>query len=515
MLKITQIPVKIGDTLTKVHIAKKLHAKVEDIQDYEIDRESFDARGEDPHFTYTVYAHVKNEVKYAKRKDVTIEEKEVYTLPKHIQCEERPIVVGFGPAGMYAALILAECGARPIVLERGCAVEERTKQIETFFAEGKLDPESNVQFGEGGAGTFSDGKLTTRVKNVRIRKVLEEFVEAGASPSIIYEHRAHLGTDKLRSIVRHIREKVIALGGEVHFSTRVDRLLLEGDTVIGVHTNQGDMYSHYVILATGHSAVDTYQTLLSQGVCIEQKDFAAGVRVEHPQSLIDHSTYGKHAGHPALGAASYQLTAKTSLHRGVYSFCMCPGGMVIPASCEEGTLVVNGMSYSARDKANANSAILVQIPKSDFDHGHPLDGFVYQKELEKRAYRSNFQAPAQNIKDYLSGTVTDLVIPTSYPRGVVLEDMHALFSDEVNTALMEGMKAFDRKIHGFIEKGIMVGMESRSSSPIRLPRDQEGVSITIHGLYPCGEGAGYAGGIVSSAVDGIKQAEHVIFAMSK
>ena len=514
MLKITQIPVHIGDKLSKEHIARKLRAHSEDIRSFEIDRESFDARGEEPHFTYTVYADVVNETKYLHRKDVTCEEKERYVLPPQGTYRERPIVVGFGPAGMYAALILAECGARPIVLERGCDVDERTKQVEAFFTTGKLNPESNVQFGEGGAGTFSDGKLTTRVKNIRIRKVLEEFVEAGADPAIMYEHRAHLGTDKLRFIVKNIREKILSLGGEVHFSTGVRSLILEDGTVVGVHTNKGDFYAHYVILAAGHSAADTYRTLLDQGVCIEQKDFAAGVRVEHPQELIDRSTYGKYAGHPDLGAASYQLTAKTSLHRGVYSFCMCPGGMVIPASTEEGTLAVNGMSYSARDKANANSAILVQIPKADFDHGHPLDGLAYQHELEKKAYRPGFKAPAQNIRDYMTGNVSDLVIATSYPRGVVLEDMHALFSTEVNAALTEGMRTFDRKIPGFIDKGIMVGMESRSSSPIRLPRDENGVSVSVSGLYPCGEGAGYAGGIVSSAVDGIKQAERVILAMS-
>ena len=512
MLKIHQIQVPLGKTLTLETIARKIHCMPGDIASFEIDRESLDARGDHLHFTYTVYAKVKNENHYLKQKDVTQEDKEVYVLPEALtDSNERPIVVGFGPAGMYCALLLAECGCKPIVLERGSAVEERAKEIDAFFQQGILNEESNVQFGEGGAGTFSDGKLTTRIKNIRISKVLEEFVEAGADPAILYQHRPHLGTDVLRTIVKNIRTKVLSLGGEIHFHTRMDSLLLENHQVIGVHTAQGDFYSHHVILCAGHSASDTYAALLDQGVAIEQKDFAAGVRVEHPQALIDQSTYGRYAGQPQLGPASYQLTAKTKVNRGVYSFCMCPGGVVIPSPTHEGTLAVNGMSYSKRDGANANSAILVQIPRKDFDHGHPLDGFAFQQELEKRAYRPGYKAPAQNIADYLSHTTsTEPVIASSYPRGILMEDMHALFSREVNAALEEGLHTFGHRIPGFDVKGIMVGMESRSSSPIRLTRDDHGSSLSITGLYPCGEGAGYAGGIVSSAVDGIKQAENVI-----
>lgn len=517
MLKIHQIQVPLGKTLTLETIARKIHCLPHDITSFEIDRESLDARGDHLLFTYTVYAKVRNEDHYLKQKDVTKENKEVYVLPEALpNTEERPIVVGFGPAGMYCALLLAECGCKPIILERGSAVEERTKEIDTFFQQGILNEESNVQFGEGGAGTFSDGKLTTRIKNIRISKVLEEFVDAGADPAILYQHRPHLGTDVLRTIVKNIRTKIIFLGGEIHFHTRMDSLLLKKQTVIGAHTNQGDFYSHHVILCAGHSASDTYAVLFNQGVAIEQKDFAAGVRVEHPQTLIDQSTYGKYAGNPQLSPASYQLTTKTRVNRGVYSFCMCPGGVIIPSPTHAGTLAVNGMSYSRRNGANANSAILVQIPRKDFDHGHPLDGFTFQQELEKRAYRSGYQAPAQNIASYLAHTTsTDCVIASSYPRGICMEDMHILFSTEVNSALEEGLRAFDRRIPGFDTKGIMVGMESRSSSPIRLIRNDYGSSISITGLYPCGEGAGYAGGIISSAVDGIKQAENVIEDMKR
>ena len=510
MLKIHQIRVEIGDTLSKEHIARKLKTRASAILSYEIERESLDARGNDLHFSYTVYASVQNEERYLRLKDVSQETREDYVLPVVRNKAMRPVVIGFGPAGMYAALLFAECGLKPLVIERGSAVEKRSKDVEHFFHDGTLDEESNVQFGEGGAGTFSDGKLTTRIKNFRIRKVLEEFVEAGANPSIIYEHRAHLGTDVLCTIVKNIREKIIRLGGEVHFDERLEKLIVKDGRVTGIVTNKDRYEAEHVILAIGHSAADTYHNLLLQGVHMEQKDFAAGVRVEHPQALIDACTYGKYAGHPSLGAASYQLHAKTSVNRGVYSFCMCPGGIVIPSSIKEGELVVNGMSYSSRNGANANSAILVQIFRRDFDQGHPLDGFAFQKELEKAAYRKGFRAPSQNIRDYLHHTTGELCLSSSYPLGTTVEDMHILFPEEVNVAMEEGFRIFDRRIHGFIEQGIMIGMESRSSSPVRLARNEDGQSLTVQGLFPCGEGAGYAGGIVSSATDGLKQAENVI-----
>ncbi len=509
MLKIHQIHVPITNTLSKKHIADKIKAPVNDIESFEIEKESLDARKNELHYSYTVFAKVKNENRYTKNRDVTIAEKERYHSPLPLHTEERPVVAGFGPSGMFAALLLAECGLRPIVIERGKCVEERTKDIKSFFTEGKLLEESNIQYGEGGAGTFSDGKLTTRIKNIRIQKVMEEFIEAGAAEEIAWQHRPHLGTDQLRDIVRNIRNKIISLGGEIHFETKLTSIIIENNTVVGVETNHSTIQTNYVLLCAGHSAYNTYQELFKQGLTMIQKDFAAGVRVEHPQELINHNQYGKYAKY--LPPASYSLTHHASNGRGVYSFCMCPGGQVIPASTQQHALAVNGMSYHARDGKNANSAILVQIPAKDFDQGHPLDGFIYQKELEEKAYRENFYAPSSNIKDYLNHEISQkLTIESSYPRKTILEDMHALFSSEVNLAMSEGFQSFDKKIPGFIDQGIMVGMESRSSSPIRIPRDENGCSISIHGLYPCGEGAGYAGGIVSSAVDGIKQAENVI-----
>lgn len=513
MLKINQIHCPVGQKLNVSHIAHKLHCSPSEIRSFEIERESLDAR-KDLHFSYTVYADVKNEQRYLRLKDVNEGQKPVYHNPPIVKSEERPVIVGFGPSGMFAALLLAECGLKPIVIERGKCVEERTKDVETFFKTGILQKESNVQYGEGGAGTFSDGKLTSRMKNIRVSKVMEEFIEAGADPAIAYEHRPHIGTDALRKIVKNIREKVIKLGGEIHFETKLLDIVVKNNQIKGIVTSHGTYECSYVLLCAGHSASETYEALYNHGVSIIQKDFAAGVRVEHPQILINQNQYGEYWNHPSLGAASYKLTHRSNNGRGVYSFCMCPGGVVIPASTEEGHLAVNGMSYSARDGKNANAAILVQIPSSDFDHGHPLDGFIFQKELEKRAYRDRFMAPCENIRDYLNHKAPgSACISSSYPRGIIMEDMHALFSDEVNSALEDGLSAFDHNIPGFIDQGIMTGMESRSSSPIRVVRNEKGQSVSVEGLYPCGEGAGYAGGIVSSAVDGIKQAEAVIEAI--
>ena len=511
LLKINQIKVPVGTALSKEDIAKKLHTSLHDVISYTIEKESLDARGENLVNSYTVLADIKNAEKHLRKKDVQIGKEEKYISPEPIQTDERPVIVGFGPSGMFAGLLLSECGCRPIIIERGKKVEERQKDIDEFFQKGVLLEESNIQYGEGGAGTFSDGKLTTRMKNIRVKKVLEELIEAGADQEIYYQNRAHIGTDVLRVLVKNIREKIISLGGEIHFSTRLESIETNNGKVHSILTNTGKIQTNHVLLCCGHSASDTYETLYAQGIHMIQKDFACGVRVEHPQALINQNQYGKFADHPALGAASYSLTHHSSNGRGVYSFCMCPGGVVIPASTQAASLAVNGMSYSQRDGKNANSAILVQIPAKDFDHGHPLDGFAFQKQLEKKAYIDLFNAPSENIKDYIDHTnPSSLRIESSYPRETVVYDMHQLFSDEVNQSLEDGFRNFDHKIPGFIEQGIMVGMESRSSSPIRILRNEDGQSSNCLGLYPCGEGAGYAGGIVSSAVDGIKQAENLI-----
>ena len=476
LLKINQIKVPVGTALSKEDIAKKLHTSLHDVISYTIEKESLDARGENLVNSYTVLADIKNAEKHLRKKDVQIGKEEKYISPEPIQTDERPVIVGFGPSGMFAGLLLSECGCRPIIIERGKKVEERQKDIDEFFQKGVLLEESNIQYGEGGAGTFSDGKLTTRMKNIRVKKVLEELIEAGADQEIYYQNRAHIGTDVLRVLVKNIREKIISLGGEIHFSTRLESIETNNGKVHSILTNTGKIQTNHVLLCCGHSASDTYETLYAQGIHMIQKDFACGVRVEHPQALINQNQYGKFA-----------------------------------ASTQAASLAVNGMSYSQRDGKNANSAILVQIPAKDFDHGHPLDGFAFQKQLEKKAYIDLFNAPSENIKDYIDHTnPSSLRIESSYPRETVVYDMHQLFSDEVNQSLEDGFRNFDHKIPGFIEQGIMVGMESRSSSPIRILRNEDGQSSNCLGLYPCGEGAGYAGGITSAAIDGIKVAEAII-----
>ncbi len=512
MLKISQIKCVAGEKLSRDHIAARLHCRPEDILAYEIERESLDARKAELFFSYTVLAEVRNEEKYLRRKDVSEGRKHVY---EPVTAEKkpalRPVIAGFGPSGMFAGLILAESGLKPLIIERGKPVDERSRDIEKYFQDGIPDPDSNVQYGEGGAGTFSDGKLTTRIKDERVHKVLAELIEAGADPAAAYQARPHLGTDRLQVIVRKIREKIISLGGEVRFETRLDDIEIQNGELQALITNKGRIPAEACILCLGHSASDTYEMLQNRGVSIIPKDFAAGVRVEHPQAMIDRCQYGDYAGHPALSAASYSLTCKTSCGRGVYSFCMCPGGIVIPAATAKESLAVNGMSYSQRDGRNANSAILVQIPKEDFFRGNALDGFAFQKELEKRAWQTGAMAPSQNIQDYLKHQKTkQFVTESTYPLGAVSFDMHSLFSEEAGNAMAEGFENFDRKIPGFISAGIMVGMESRSSSPIRMVRALSGEAESLRGLFPCGEGAGYAGGIVSSAVDGIRQAENLI-----
>ena len=512
MLKINQIKCPPGEKLTVEHIARKLHCRPDEIRSFEIERESLDARRNELFFSYTVLAEVRNEQPYLRRKDVAHAEKYIYPMPVvSRRIAERPVIAGFGPAGMFAALLLAESGLKPIIIERGRPVEERSQDVDRYFKDGTLDPESNVQYGEGGAGTFSDGKLTTRIKDDRIHKVLAELIEAGAPAEIAYQARPHLGTDRLRVIVKNIREKIISLGGEVRFSSRLDDIEIKDGRLLAVQCGNERIACHAAMLCLGHSASDTYEKLLARGVDIIPKDFAAGVRVEHPQELINQCQYGAYASHPALSAASYSLTYRSTSGRGVYSFCMCPGGVVIPAATAADSLVVNGMSYSGRDGRNANSAILVQIPQKDFYRGSVMDGFTFQKELEKKAWRERTMAPAQNISDYLKHQKSgQWVLESTYPLGVVSVEMHELFSEEAGLALAEGLTDFDRRIPGFVNAGIMVGMESRSSSPIRLPRTAAGQALNCEGLFPCGEGAGYAGGIVSSAVDGIRQAEKLI-----
>jgi uncharacterized FAD-dependent dehydrogenase len=439
------------------------------------------------------------------------------------QDQARPIVIGFGPCGILAALVLAQMGLKPIVLERGQAVKQRTQDTWDLWRKGKLNTESNVQFGEGGAGTFSDGKLYSQVKDKRFlgRKVLEEFVKAGAPEEILTISKPHIGTFKLVKMVESMRNEIIELGGEIRFDSKVESIEREqyenGDgKITGLTLSTGEyLSSEHIVLAVGHSARDTFEMLLAQGVYIEAKPFSIGFRIEHPQSVIDKARFGDEAGNPILGAADYKLVHHCKSGRSVYSFCMCPGGTVVAAASEEGGVVTNGMSQYSRNERNANAAIVVGIdPETDYP-GHPLAGIDLQRNLEFAAYQlggGDYQAPAQLVGDFLKNKPsTELASVTpSYQPGIALGDLSEALPSFAINAIREAIPEFDKKVRGFaMNDAIMTGVETRSSSPINIQRDKDCQSINTQGLYPAGEGAGYAGGILSAAIDGIKVAEAV------
>ena len=435
----------------------------------------------------------------------------------------RPVVIGSGPCGIMAGLILAQAGFKPIIVERGKAVRERTRDTWAFWREGMLDPESNVQFGEGGAGTFSDGKLYSQIKDPKHygRKVLDEFVKAGAPEEILVVSKPHIGTFRLVKMVEHIRASIEALGGEFRFGQRVDDLVIDDGQVRGVCFADGDeLRSDHVILAIGHSARDTFAMLQQRGVYIEAKPFSIGFRIEHPQGLIDRARYGPSAGHPLLGAADYKLVHHAKNGRSVYSFCMCPGGTVVAAASEPGRVVTNGMSQYSRDERNANSAIVVAVtPEVDYP-GDALAGVALQRQWEERAFElggRDYRAPAQKVGDFVDGRASSELgaIMPSYTPGVQLGDLSTALPDYAIAAIREALPAFDRQIRGFYQRdALLTGVETRTSSPIRIRRNDDDLqSINTRGLYPAGEGAGYAGGILSAAVDGIKVAEAVAISL--
>ena len=438
----------------------------------------------------------------------------------------RPVVIGTGPCGLLAALVLAQMGFRPIILERGKVVRERTKDTWGLWRKSVLDPESNVQFGEGGAGTFSDGKLYSQIKDPHHhgRKVLTEFVKAGGPEEILYVAKPHIGTFRLVTIVESLREQIEALGGEYRFGNRVDDLDIEGANgdrrVRGVVLADGThVAADHVVLAVGHSARDTFEMLHARGVAIEAKPFSIGVRIEHPQSLIDRCRYGEGAGHPLLGAADYKLVHHGANGRSVYSFCMCPGGTVVAAASEPGRVVTNGMSQYSRAERNANAGIVVGITPADYPGG-PLAGIAFQRHWEERAFAAggaNYKAPAQRVGDFLARKASRAlgdVVP-SYRPGVTPADLADCLPDYAVAAIREALPGFDRQIKGFaLADAVMTGVETRTSSPIRIPRDASCQSLNTRGLYPAGEGAGYAGGILSAGVDGIRIAEAVALSIA-
>lgn len=532
MLKLTGLKLPLDfkkEDLRRV-AAQKLRLPESAVVSATLAKKSVDARRKDQvHFVCAVEAEIDgNEEKIlARRRDSSVQKAQPYRydLPRGEKLSQRPVVVGFGPAGMFAALLLAQCGQNPIVLERGMPVEERERSVTRLWKDRVLDPESNVQFGEGGAGTFSDGKLTTGTGDGRIRKVLEELVRSGAPEEILYEAKPHIGTDKLPGVVRSIRERVIALGGEVRFSTKAVGFLLQEGKLTGLRlrTPSGEevLECSQVILAVGHSARDTFEELHRLGLPMEAKAFSVGARIEHPASLIDRAQYGTFAGHPALGAADYKLSCHLENGRGVYTFCMCPGGYVTGAASELGGVVTNGMSPWARDGKNSNAALLVGVTPEDYGQEGPLAGIGFQRRIEQAAFRlagGDYSAPAQRVADFLAGVPSKSfggVAPT-YEPGVALTDLTHCLPGFVADSMRAALPILGRRLRGFDDgDAVLTAPETRSSSPVRVLRGENFQSPLAQGLYPCGEGAGYAGGIVSAAVDGLRCAEAVMAAGAK
>ncbi len=522
MIRINQLKLSVNHTEEDLwnKAAKTLKIPAGEIRSLKIIKQSIDARKkEEIHFTYCVEVEALREeavVHKAKNVNVTIAEKREYVFPKPGKetLAHRPVIIGTGPAGLFCGIMLARNGYKPLLLERGEDVDRRRESVDRFWEGGRLKPDSNVQFGEGGAGTFSDGKLNTLVKDpfMRNRKVLELFVEFGADPSILYVNKPHIGTDVLSGIVKNMREEIIRLGGEVRFQSRVTDFIAEDGKLKEIVVGEGErILTDVLILAIGHSARDTFEVLEKRGIPMEAKAFAMGLRIQHPQETIDLSQYGT-KDQSLLGAADYKLTHSCKNGRGIYTFCMCPGGYVVNASSEEGRLAVNGMSYHKRDGKNANSALIVTITPEDFGGKGPLSGIAYQRRLEEAAFlQSNGKIPIQLYEDFKKGRKSQALggVEPAFKGLYEFADLREILPAYMAESIVEGVEAFDRRIRGFARPdAVLAGIESRTSSPVRIFRD-EALESSVKGIYPCGEGAGYAGGITSAAMDGLKVAEAV------
>lgn len=528
MLRINEITVPLGTSFDELKnvVGDYIGVSADSFNGFEIYRESIDSRSKNSiKMVYSVNVELDADetniaLKFPQNK-VFLCEKYVYSLPDNQRTSKlRPVIVGFGPAGMFSALILARAGLRPIVIERGNDVDTRTRDVYGFWSTKKLNTSSNVQFGEGGAGTFSDGKLTTGIKDRRCRFVLEAFCEFGAPEQILYSAHPHIGTDKLVTVVKNMRNEILRLGAEVRFGCCLTDIYKANGYIHGIsysdeNGNIADIETDCLILCIGHSARDTVEMLHSHGIKMEQKPFSVGVRIEHPQEMINRSLFGKQWNNPLLGAANYKLSNHSLHKRGAYTFCMCPGGTVVCASSEENMVVVNGMSEYARDGENANSAILVGIEPEQFGDSHPLAGMALQRRIERTAFKEggcSYSAPGQTVGDFLKVIPSKRfgsVSPTC-PTGVTPSDIRRVLPASVTDAIALALIDFDKKLSGFaLPDAVLTAPESRSSSPVRILRD-EFRQASIKGIFPCGEGAGYAGGIVSAAVDGIKCAEAVL-----
>jgi uncharacterized FAD-dependent dehydrogenase len=528
MIRITELrlPINHSPQALEEAVLKRLDVPAKDLIEFDIFKRSYDARKNVAlAFIYTVDCSIKDEAGVLKKfsNDVHIRPSPdtsyhfVAKAPESLMNGEvlRPVVIGFGPCGIFAALLLAQMGFKPIVLERGKPVRERTQDTWALWRKNILNPESNVQFGEGGAGTFSDGKLYSQIKDPKFygRKVIAEFIKAGAPEEIRYVAKPHIGTFRLVGVVEKIRQQIIELGGEIRFSQKVIGFDIENDQIKGIKIeHQADLAANHVILALGHSARDTFKALHDAGVFMEAKPFSVGFRIEHPQSLIDRARLGPHAGNELIGAADYKLVHHAKNGRSVYSFCMCPGGTVVAATSEKNRVVTNGMSQYSRNERNANAGIVVGITPDDYPGG-PLAGIEFQQALESKAYElggRTYEAPGQLVGDFLEGKPSTQLgsVTPSYQPGVHLTDLAQSLPDYAIEAIREAIPAFEKQIKGFSMKdAVLTGVETRTSSPLRITRGPNLQSLNIQGLYPAGEGAGYAGGILSAGVDGIKVAE--------